>query len=182
VFFRNSKPTAQHYQHYANINPHTCESCLLRHGTVFARLVDAPPHHPGCRCAYLPLSADALKSDRQRAERMRAKARAELQRRALFQQALGCMGHDTERALACLRGSVAIDVYVEELELLHAQHGRVIQNDAALTTTLRKLFVSAHFNKMDQAKYRLISEGMYGQLEAWGRQRIQALFADPEQP
>lgn len=181
MFFRNSKPKATCYQYYANINPHTCEACLLRHGELFSNPVDVVPMHEGCRCRLLPVSPDDLKERKVRVERMQAKAQAELRRRALFAEVMQRLDEDLELALEYLKESVMIDVYIEELESLHERYRDRLESDPALIKTLRKLFIAAYFNKMDQPKYQCISAGMYGQLETQGRKRIQALFADPSQ-
>jgi len=179
MLFRKSKPKGPLYQHYANINPASCEACLHRHGELFSDPEDAPPNHEGCRCGYLPVAPDDIKEAEARAARMREKAGNELRRRALFERALRLMEDDLEEALHCLRASVAIDIYIEEVEELRARYAYLFDDDPELTGALRKLFTGAHFEKMDQPKYELIPSGLYAQLDAQGRQRIQALFADP---
>lgn len=179
MFFRNSKLKAAYYQCYANINPHTCEACLLRHGALFSNPAAVPPMHEGCRCQLLPVPSGELKERKLQTERMQAKAQAELRRRTLFAEAMQRLDEDRELALKYLKESVMIDIYIEELESLHERHQELLESDLALIKTLRKLFITAYFDKMDQPKYQCISAGMYGQLETQGRKRIQALFADP---
>ncbi len=179
MLFRKSKPKGPLYQYYANINPSTCEACLQRHGELFSDLGDAPPNHEDCRCGYLPVEPGERKEAETRAERMRQKAGNERRRRQLFARALQLMESDLEEALHCLRASVEIDIYIEEIEDLRARYAYLFRDDPELTEALRKLFTGAHFEKMDQPKYQLIPSGLYAQLDTQGRQRIQRLFADP---
>lgn len=171
---------AQVYQYYATINPATCPACLARHGALFTDPAEAPPLHEGCRCACLPIEPQQHRQAQERAQRMQRKAQAELRRRKRFAEALHWLDRDLEQALAALREAVAIDVHVEELEELHRRYRYLFERDLELTRLLRRLFVQAHFDKMDQPKYRWIPPGLYAQLEQQGRERIQALFADPD--
>ena len=181
MFFKRKPkaPPGPVYQFYANVNPNTCPPCLLRHGEVFSDPRAVPPLHEGCRCAALPVEAEALKDAQQQGARMQEKAQAELRRRRLLETALTLFDQDRDEALVCLRESVAIDVHLEELEAFRCRCRGALEADAALMARLRKLFVTAYFQKMDQPKYKWISPGLYGQLETQGRKRIQALFADP---
>lgn len=172
----------QHYQHYAMINPAACPACLSKHGELFTDLSQAPPHHEGCRCQYLPVAAQELKEKKEQGQRMQAKAQAELQRRGLFRQGMELLAQDPERGLEALQAAAAIDVYIEELEQLHRRHRKLLERDGELAQQLYKLFTQAHYDKMDQPKYRWISQGLYAQLESQGRRRIQALFAAPFSP
>jgi len=184
IFKRKPKSLAvPHYQYYASINPHTCPACLLRHGELFVDPAQAPPQHEGCRCAFLPVAPESFKACQLKAERMQHKAQGELRRRRLFQTALTLLeGQDLEQFFIVLQASVAIDIYIEELEAMNERFGRLFRADPGLTRTLRTLFVNAYYEKMDQPKYKLISAGLYGQLETQGRQWIQTTFSDPVSP
>lgn len=176
--FKRAQPS-QHYQHYAMINPHTCPDCLSRHGVLFTDLSQAPPHHQGCRCQYLPVAGQELKEKKEQARRMQAKAQAELQRRALFLEGIELLAQHQTRGLEALQAAAAIDVHLEELEALHRRHRPLLERDGELARSLCKLFVQAYYVKMDQPRYRWISQGLYAQLESQGRKRIQALFTAP---
>lgn len=184
IFRRKPKaPAVPHYQYYANVNPYACSECLLRHGELFTDLAQAPPQHEGCRCECLPVDPEQFKACVLKAERMQQKAQGELRRRRLFQTALTLLeSQDLEQFLVTLRASVAIDIYIEELAAMNDRFGHLFKADPNLMRTLRKLFVSAYYKKMDQPKYQLISPGLYDQLETQGRKWIQTTFADPVCP
>ena len=181
MFFKRTQPL-QHYQHYAMINPAACPACLSRHGELFTDLSQAPPHHQGCRCQYLPVVAQELKERKEQAKRMQAKARAELQRREWFRQGVALLGEASERGVEALKAAIAINVYIEDLEQLHRRHRQLFERDGELRQQLYKLFTQAFYDKMDQPKYRWISQGLYAQLESQGRKRIHALFTAPFSP
>ncbi len=178
-FKRKKKVTDTHYQYYANLNPHTCIICLQRHGELFKDPDTAPPLHEGCRCGFLTVPPEEFEIRQEQSERMQYKAQEELRRRKLFETALNTFNQDVDQGVAYLQAAVEIDIHIEELELFLEKYRPFLENDLGLMDTLRKIFVNAYYQKMDQPKYQMLAPGYYGQLETQGRKRIQTLFAHP---
>lgn len=181
MWFKKKKKqvTETHYQFYANLNPHTCIECLSRHGELFTDMGTAPPLHEGCRCGFMTVEPEHYFDRLEQSDRMQLKAQSEIRRRELFQAGLDTFNQNVDQAVEYLRASVDIDIHIEELEMLLEKYRPYLENDIGLMRTLRKMFVNAYYQKMDQPKYQDLAPGYYGQLETQGRQWIQKMFADP---
>ena len=164
------------YQYYAQVTHNTCERCLRRHGEIFSDLTQAPPIHPGCRCSFLEIPANELDYYRDKAERMRAKAEAELRRRELFQCAREALRDgDPRGALELFREAAAIEVYVEELEELFAEDQEPLREHPELVAQLKKVFTWGYRDTLQKGKYEHMPEGMKWARERWGVERIAEL-------
>ena len=176
---KGQQPTGEgpFYQYYAQVTYNTCEHCLRRHGEIFSDLLQAPPIHPGCRCSYLEIEPEELDYYREKMERMQAKAEAELQRRMLFRQARMALRRDEpDQALELFQRAAAIEVYVEEIEQLCAEDGKLLTGDPGLAAELKKTFVHGYRDTLQKGKYEHMPEGMKWARERWGVQRIKELF------
>jgi len=164
------------YQYYATIHCRTCERCLRRHGEIFTELPLAPPIHEGCRCSYLEFSPTDLDHYRRKAERMRAKAEQELERRRLFHRGRELLGADPERALELFRLAAEIEVYLDEVEELCRADCAGLGDRPELLAELREIFTYGYQNKFTKTKYEHVPEGMRWARESWGVRRIEELF------
>jgi len=164
------------YHYYAQITYNTCERCLRRHGEIFSDLTQAPPIHPGCRCSSLEIPAGELDYYRDKAERMRAKAEAELQRRELFRRAREALRNSgPDEALELFRQAAAIEVYVEEIEQLFAEDRELLRAHPELVAQLRRIFTWGYRDTLQKGKYEHMPEGMKWARERWGVNRIAEL-------
>jgi len=165
------------YQYYAQVTYNTCERCLRRHGEIFSELAQGPPIHPGCRCSYLELPPGELDYYREKGERMRAKAEAELRRRELFRRAKELLvGGEPEEALALFERAAAIEVYVEEVEQLCREDLVALRRERELAAKLKKIFIWGYRDTLQKSKYEGMPEGMKWARERWGVQRLEELF------
>ncbi len=164
------------YQYYTNVNYLTCERCLAWHGLIRKTPDDFPAPEDGCERAILPVAPAERKLYREKRRRMRAAARAELQRRKLFEQALDDLPDDPEQALATFRSAVRIDVYVPDIEQLVERHHGLLEADSALRETLHSLFVKAFSDKFGWRRYERLPEVMRLRREQVGIERIHELL------
>lgn len=107
---------------------------------------------------------------------MRDAARAEIQRRRLFEEGLDTLPDDAGRAIASFRQAAGIDVYIPDLERLIDRHRTVLELDTALRGTLRGVFVKAFSDKFGRRRYERLPEPMRLQRERAGIERIHELF------
>lgn len=167
------------YQYYALVHFRTCERCLARHGEIFTDLALSPPLHEGCRCSYLEFPPEEQGYYREKAERMRQRAKQELERRALFRQGKELLrsSPEPEAALSVFQRAVEIEVYLEEVEEL-CRDCAGLASHPELAKRLRDLFIYSYQDKFTREKYAHVPEGMRWALESFGVQRIRELFHD----
>ncbi|HIC96519.1 TPA: hypothetical protein EYP12_07850 [Candidatus Bipolaricaulota bacterium] len=166
------------YQYYATVHFRTCERCLTRHGEIFEDPSQAPPLHPGCRCSYLEFPTKERDYYREKAQRMQAKAKAELHRRELWRQAKELLVTAPERALELFRQAAEIEVYPEEVEELCRDRVRTPtwSQNPELVRKLREILLYGYQDKFTREKYAHLPEGMRWALESFGVQRIKEVF------
>jgi hypothetical protein len=165
------------YQYYALIHFRTCERCLARHGEIFTDPALAPPLHEGCRCSYLEFPAEEQSYYREKAERMRQRAKQELERRALFRQGKELLHSSPEAAIPLLQRAAEIEVFLEEVEELCRDCTGLLAHPE-LAKRLRDIFIYGYQDKFTREKYAHVPEGMRWALESFGVQRIKELFHD----
>jgi len=164
------------YQYYTNVNYLTCERCLGWHGAIRRNLRQFPDPSDGCERSVLPVRPRELRACREKGRRMRDAARAEIQRRRLFEEGLDTLPDDAGRAIASFRQAAGIDVYIPDLERLIDRHRTVLELDTALRGTLRGVFVKAFSDKFGRRRYERLPEPMRLQRERAGIERIHELF------
>ncbi len=165
------------YQYYALVHFRTCERCLARHGEIFTNLALAPPLHEGCRCSYLEFPPEEQGYYREKAERMRQRAKQELERRALFRQGKELLRSSPEVALSVFQRAAEIEVYLEEVEEL-CRDCMGLAARPELAKRLRDILIFGYQDKFTREKYAHVPEGMRWALESFGVQRIRELFHD----
>ncbi|HID55569.1 TPA: hypothetical protein EYP37_03505 [Candidatus Poribacteria bacterium] len=151
---------------------------MRRHGEIFTELSLAPPIHEGCRCSYLEFSSDELGHYREKAERMRARAEEELERRRLFHRGEELLGADPKRALELFQLAAEIEVYLDEVEELCRRDSSHLATRPNLAKRLQDILIYGYQNKFTKKKYEHVPEGMRWARESWGVQRIKELFHD----
>lgn len=169
------------YQYYATIHAKTCEICLGHHGQIYARAADAPklPLHSDCRCTLLEFAARELEQYQERGLRMKEKAQKELQRRRHFLTACETLSRASlEDALLRFRQAVDVDIHIEEIETLCAEHAETLRNSPKLASSLRDLFLKAYRMKFETEKYQPMPEEMKLAQQAHGLQTIRELFRE----
>ncbi|MFQ6090192.1 MAG: hypothetical protein ACE5LD_01970 [Candidatus Bipolaricaulia bacterium] len=166
------------YQYYATVHYQTCERCLKRHGEIFSRPAGGPPLHPGCRCSLLELSPAELGYSREKAERMRAKAEAELERRELFHRGRELLEANPKRALEFFQRAAEIEVYLGEVAELCREDCAHLIAPPDLAKRLRDILIYGYQNKFTKGKYAHVPEGMRWARESFGVKRIKELFHD----
>ena len=164
------------YQYYTNVNYLTCEQCLAWHGVIRRHPRQFPDASDGCERSILPVPPRERKAYREKGRRMRVAARAELERRRLFEEGLDGLADDPGRALASFRQAAGIDVYVPDLERLADRHRPLLERNVALRDALRGLFAKAFSDKFGRRRYERLPEPMRLQREQVGIERIHELF------
>jgi len=164
------------YQYYTNVNYLTCEDCLAWHGVIRRNPDDFPQPNDSCERAILPIPPKERKAYREKGKRMRAAARAELERRWRFEEGMGLLPERPEEALDAFRAAAGIDVYVPDIERLTAQHRDLLQRAPEFRQALRGLFAKAYSDKFGWRRYERLPEEMRLQREQAGIARIHELF------
>lgn len=172
------KRADQFYQYYATIHYQTCERCLRRHGEILTDTSLTPPIHSGCRCSCLEFSPGELSYYQGKAERMRAKAERELQRRELFRRGKGLLKADPRRALDLFQQAAEIEVYLGEVAELCREDCAHLIAPPDLAKRLRDILIYGYQNKFTKGKYAHVPEGMRWARESFGVKRIKELFHD----
>ena len=166
-----------YYQYYTNVSRRTCPDCLSLHGQIRPNPGRFPEREDACEGAVLPIPRRQLKAYRQKGKEMRVAAQAELQRRALFQQASEILKTDPEGAIALFRKASTIDLYIPDLEALASTHRLLFDGDSALRERLRTMFVKAYSDKFGWRRYERLPELMRLAREKAGIARINELFS-----
>lgn len=165
-----------HYQYYTNVNYKTCEDCLNWHGVIRARQSSLPVPSDACESAVLPIPWRQLRAYRKKAKRMKQRARGELARRRLFDQAVDLMASDFSAASELLDRAARIDLYIPDLERLAKEQEDWLATRSAEREALRGQFVKAYSDKFGWRRYERLPEVMRLSREEAGIQRINELF------
>jgi hypothetical protein len=164
------------YQYYTNVNYLTCERCLAWHGVLRGKPGKFPDPSDGCERVILSVPPRERKECREKSRRMRDVARAELERRKLFEAGMEALSERPEQAIESFRRAARIDLYVPDLERLAERHRELFDRDLALREALRALFVKAFSDKFGWRRYELLPEVMRLRREKAGIKRINELF------
>ncbi len=164
------------FQWYSTIHYASCEDCLHRHGEIFQSNREIPPFHPDCRCHILEIPSDELEYYREKSDRMKEKALAELARRRSWSAAVTLLPRDFAQAEALFRQTPQTDLYIEEIEELSQKHKNWLSAHAEQRAALGKLFVRGYRIKFNQDKYQSLTAGMRVAQEQYGIARIRELF------
>jgi hypothetical protein len=164
------------FQWYSTIHYSSCEACLRRHGDIFQSDRDVPALHPGCRCHILEIPSSELEYYREKSDRMKEKALAELARRASWSAAVTLLPQDFAQTEALFRQAIQTDLYLEEIEALVQKHKEWFSAHSEERATLGKLFVRGYRIKFNQDKYQSLAAGMRVAQEQHGIERIRELF------
>ena len=166
------------FQWYATVHYSTCETCLRRHGEIFQLSTDSPPLHEGCRCHILEIDSSELEHYREKSDRMREKALAELDRRRFWNEAvISLLTANFARSEELFRQAFQIDLYLEEIEQLCTAQKEWLATHPEQRARLGKLFVRAYRIKFNLDKYQNLAQGMRVAQEQYGIERIRKLFA-----
>jgi len=164
------------YQYYTNVNYLTCDRCLTWHGVTRNDPDDFPEPSDDCERAILPIPPKERKAYREKGRRMRAAARAELERRRRFEEGLDLLPERPEEALEAFRAAAGIDVYVPDIERLTEEHRSLLEHAPSLRQALCGLFAKAYSDKFGWRRYERLPEEMRLRREQAGIARIQELF------
>jgi len=165
-----------HYQYYTNVNYKTCEECLAWHGVIRARRSALPDPVDHCESAVLSIPWRQLRTYRQKAKRMKERARGELARRRLFKRALAVLPSDFSAACEGFDHSARIDLYIPDIERLVVEAGKWLAAHPAEREELRARFVKAYSDKFGWRRYERLPEVMRLAREEAGIQRINELL------
>jgi hypothetical protein len=149
---------------------------LAWHGLTRKDPCSFPEPDDGCERAILPIPSRERKAFREKGKRMRAAARAELERRKLFEEGLRILPEHSDRAIDVFRAAAGIDVYVPDIERLVECHGDLLRQNAALRRALCGLFAKAYSDKFGWRRYERLPEEMRLRREQAGIARIHELF------
>lgn len=164
------------YQYYTNVTWRTCEQCLAWHGCIRPWPEAFPDPQDGCPRQLLQFPVRELGSYRAQARLMGDVVRRELQRRSWFREAEATLHVDGERALALLRQSGEVDVYLPEVERLANRHQQTLQANPELRDEVRSILLSAWREKFAQPRYERLPERMRLEHEKGGAHHIEALL------
>lgn len=164
------------YQYYTNVNYRTCEECLSWHGMIRGRPDAFPKAADDCESSILRIPRKQLRSYRDQAKRMRLRAKGELKRRELFEEALDLLAIQTEEALGLLDRAASIDLYVPDIERLVERHGDFLHDHLDIRDRLRTQLLKAYSDKFGWRRYELLPEVMRLQRERAGMDRINELL------
>jgi len=164
------------YQYYTNVNYLTCEECLAWHGVTRRDPRRFPEPDDGCARAIVPIPRKERKAYREKGKRMQAVARAEIERRRLFESGLELLSSRREEAIEAFRAATTIDVYLPDLERLVEHHRALLARESGLRQTLCGLFAKAYSDKFGWRRYERLPEIMRLQREQAGIERIHELF------
>jgi len=124
----------------------------------------------------LPFSVWELPEYRERERRMRDLAQAELERRALFAQAMEALEGSPEEALALFDRAGEIELYLSEVERLASEKAEFLAARPDVRRRLGKIFLRRWKGKFGRRRYEVWSERMRLEREKWGKKRIEELF------
>ena len=164
------------HQYYTNVNYRTCEECLSWHGVIRGRPDALPKATDGCESSILRIPRKQLRSYRDQARRMRLRAKGELKRRELFEQAVNLLPEQTESALELFDRSASIDLYVPDIERLAERHGGFLHDHPDIRDRLRTQLLKAYSDKFGWRRYELLPEVMRLKRERAGMDRINELL------
>ena len=164
------------YQYYTNVNYLTCADCLMWHGKLRRSTGAFPSPDDGCESAILKIPGRQLRAYRRRSKRMRARAQAELARRALLEHAVRVLPEHPDEALDLLRRAAGIDVYIPEIERLADVHREFLDANDEVKDQLRAQLVKAYSDKFGWRRYERLPELMRIQREQAGKDRINEIL------
>ncbi len=163
------------YQCYTNVSWRTCEACLSWHGRIVARPEDFPTHD-GCPHEVLAFPVWELGKHRKKAERMRAKAAEEIQRREKWRKAAAILTEDPASALALFKEAAQTDLYLPEVEELVEKNRDWLEENKAVRAMLREIFVRAWKAKFTKERYERQPELARTSQEKFGLERLAELL------
>lgn len=167
----------RYFQFYAQVHFLTCETCLSHHGEISEDPRSGPPLHLNCRCHLLEFPPAELGYYQEQGERMKFRARQELQRRPLWQEAVESLNNtDPTRAEALFRQAAQVEFYLEEVEQLCEEKRDLLSANPELRAQLQKLFVRFYRMKFSLDKYRPMSSRLILAWETQGIARIRELL------
>ncbi len=164
------------YQYYTNVNYLSCEKCLAWHGTIRRSPNAFPTLDDGCESGVLQIPPKLVRAYRKQAKRMQARARSELRRRELFEQAMSRLVEAPEEALALFDQAFQIDVYIPDIERLADVHEAFLRDQPEMRDQLCIRFVKAYSDKFGWRRYERLPERMRLQREKAGIDRIRELL------
>lgn len=163
------------YLCYTNVNWRTCEACLSWHGRIVSR-PQAFSLRDGCAHEVLAFPIWRLGEHRQRGERMRAKAKEELDRREKWRKATELLAQDSPSALRLFAEAAQVDVYLPEVEELVARTGGWLRAHAETRAALREILVAGWKGKFTKDRYERQPELARTAQERHGLERLKELL------
>jgi hypothetical protein len=164
------------YQYYTNVNYLTCADCLARHGKILKKPDAFPQNEDGCASSILPIPRKQLRDYRDKAKRMRLRAKGELARRSLFEQAMTLLPSQPDEALELLGRAATIDLYIPDVERLVGVHDDFLREHPDIRDRLRLQWLKAYSDKFGWRRYELLPEVMRLQREKAGMARMNELL------
>ncbi len=165
------------WQFYTNVTWDTCEECLHLHGRIVADPTEIP-RRDACPREFLRFPVRELPFYREKAQRMREAAQAELVRRELFRRASELLERSPEEALQAFAEASRIELYIPELERFAAVHAAFLKTHPEVRRRLRDICLRAWGAKFTKPRYAPWPERMRLERERWGKERIQEIFGD----
>lgn len=165
------------WQYYTDVTWRTCEDCLRWHGRIAGSPAAFPKQGDSCKRELLRFPVWELGAYREKARAMQERARRELERRRLFQEALRLLPEDPQGAVALFDRAGAVDVYIPELERLSEEYRELLSREPGLRQELRELFLRRFSGKFQTPRYERLPELMRTERERWGAGRIKELFS-----
>ncbi|MGY4706357.1 hypothetical protein ACVNPS_01200 [Candidatus Bipolaricaulota sp. J31] len=166
----------RYWQYYTNIAPDTCPECLALHGRIARDPADFPARADSCPREFLPFPVWKLPQYREKERRMRALARAELERRELFARAVTALERSPEEALELFDRAGEIEIYLSEVERVATEKAGFLAAHPEIRRRLGEVFLRRWKGKFAKPRYEAWPERMRVEREKWGRKRIEELF------
>jgi hypothetical protein len=103
---------------------------------------------------------------------MQTRAKAELVRRELFEQAIQALPEHPDEAMTLLGRAAGIDIYIPEIERLADVHREFLDANYDVKDQLRAQLVKAYSDKFGWRRYERLPELMRLEREKAGMDRI----------
>lgn len=160
------------YQYYTNVNYRTCADCLRLHGQLRRSAASFPSPDDGCESAILKIPGRQVRAYRKQSKRMQARAKAELVRRRLFEEAVRTLPERPQDAMALFERAAGIDIYIPEIERLADTRSEFLKAHPGIRDQLRAQLVKAYSDKFGWRRYERLPELMRLEREKAGMDRI----------